>query len=157
MKILGIDPGTHRIGWGVIEKSGSKAIHLASGTIELPPYTLESSYLPTLYDAITSLLQTHCPDLVAIEKVFFQTNLKTATTVAQGRGVILLAIAQSHTPFVEFSPNTIKSAIAGDGSADKSAITRMISLILKLDTKTMLDDTCDALATALTASTNHQV
>ncbi|MEI6690780.1 MAG: crossover junction endodeoxyribonuclease RuvC [bacterium] len=157
MRILGIDPGTHRIGWGVIEKSGSQSTLIACGVIELPRFTVESIYLQELYSQLSNLLKLHHPDIVAIEKLFFQTNVKTAITVAEGRGVILLAVAQSNIPYVDYSPNTIKSAVAGDGAANKKAVIRMVSLILKCDTSTMLDDTCDALAVALTASTNHRI
>ncbi len=132
MRILGIDPGTHRIGWGIINKSGSDSALVASGVIELPPHTAEPIYLQALYQQLKALLTEHKIDLVAIEKLFFQTNVKTAITVAEGRGVILLAVAESKIPFVEFSPNTIKSAVAGDGNADKSAVTRMVSLTLNV-------------------------
>jgi crossover junction endodeoxyribonuclease RuvC len=152
MRILGIDPGTHRIGWGIIEKKGSSSTLVDCGVIELPPHTVESVYLQNLYTKLTELLSTHQVDQVAIEKLFFQSNAKTAITVAQGRGVILLAVAQANIPYVEFSPNTIKLAVAGDGSADKRAVTKMVGLTLKCDTTKMLDDTCDALAVALTAS-----
>lgn len=157
MRILGIDPGTHRIGWGVINKSGSSSRLVAAGVIELPRHTVESIYLQELYINLTGLLSEHKPELVAIEKLFFQNNVKTAMTVAEGRGVILLCVAQASVPYVEYSPNTIKSAVAGNGSAHKPEVTRMVGLTLRCNTTTMLDDTCDALAVALTASTNHRV
>jgi len=149
VKVLDIDPGTHRVGWGLIEGTVTKQRHLASGCIEVPPHTELGSYLQNLYSEITLLLKTHQPELVAIEKLFFQKNAKTAISVAQARGVILLAIVENNLPFVEYSPNTIKSVVAGNGQSDKKTIERMIRLLLGVDTANV-DDTSDALAIAIT-------
>jgi crossover junction endodeoxyribonuclease RuvC len=155
MRILGIDPGTHRIGWGIIEKTGSQCVHIACGAIELPPHTESSSYLLALHQGLSKIIAQYQPDLAAVEKLFFQTNIKTASTVSEGRGVILLALAQAGVTYLEFSPNTIKQAVTGDGRADKTAISRMVAILLKLDTKHLLDDTADALAVALTGATHR--
>lgn len=148
-KVLGIDPGTHRVGWGLIDGSVTKQRHLASGCIEVPPLTQLGSYLQNLHSQVSLLLKTHQPELVAIEKLFFQKNVKTAITVSQARGVIMLAIAENKIPFVEYSPNTIKSVVTGNGQSDKKTVERMVRLLLGVNTPSV-DDTSDALAIAIT-------
>lgn len=148
-KVLGIDPGTHRVGWGLIDGTVAKQHHLASGCIEVPPLTELGSYLQNLHSQITSLLQIHKPKLVAIEKLFFQKNLKTAITVSQARGVVLLAITENNIPFVEYSPNIIKLVVTGNGQNDKKTVARMVGLLLGVNTPSV-DDTSDALAIAIT-------
>jgi len=151
MKVLGIDPGTHRIGWGIIEGNINSQSAIEYNCIELPKHTKQDVYLPRIYKEIKKLLTKHKPDLVGIEKIFFQKNKKTATIVAQARGVIILAVSQANTAFIELSPNTIKSTVAGSGRADKEQVVDMTCLLLNISEKPKLDDTTDALATAITA------
>lgn len=153
MKVLGIDPGTHRIGWGVIDGTPSSHNALAFGCIELPKHTTLDIYLKNTYIKINEILNLHKPDLVGIESLFFQKNKKTAIMVAQSRGVIMLSLAQNSLPIKEFAPNTVKSAVAGNGAASKKDVLHMVSLLLDLDSDEMLDDTADALAVAITAIT----
>ena len=149
MRILGIDPGTHRIGWGVIEGDLTDQTLVEAGCIDLPHHTQIDTYLHLIHQQISQLIQQYQPQKVGVEKIFFQKNVKTAINVAQARGVILLAIAQNSLPIIELSPNTIKSAVTGNGQADKQQVAQMVSLLLDLDQSFKLDDTYDALATAI--------
>lgn len=148
MKVLGIDPGTHRVGWGVIEKTGSKCGAVAHGCLEFPPHTASTTYLPLLQERIIKLLHDHNPDRLGIETLLFQKNVKTAISVAEARGVILLAAAESSIPVVERAPNRVKLATTGHGDSNKRAVARMVGLLLGVNTKGLLDDEVDALAIA---------
>lgn len=150
-RVLGIDPGTHRIGWGVIEGTPSKTQMVAADCIELPRGTSTAEYLLKIQSEIENLLLKYSPEKIGIEALFVQKNLKTVTSVAEARGVILYTFAKHGLFWSEYSPNTIKSCVAGAGNAGKHEVERMVGLLLRLDTKQLLDDTTDALAVALTA------
>ncbi len=148
-KVLGIDPGTHRIGWGVIDGTPSRPGLEGCGCIELPKGTGTSEYLLKIQSEIENLLLKYQPDKIGIESLFVQKNLKTAMTVSEARGVILYTFAKHGLSWIELSPNTIKSAVAGAGNAGKEEVQRMVGLLLRLDSKQLLDDITDALAVAL--------
>lgn len=148
-RVLGIDPGTHRIGWGVIDGTPSRPGLVACGCLEFPPHTAKSDYLLKLHAHIEELILKYLPTKVGIESLFVQKNLKTATSVAEARGVILHAVASHDLHWIELSPNTIKSVVAGAGNAVKQDVERMVGLLLHIDTTQLLDDTTDALAIAL--------
>ena len=148
-KVLGIDPGTHRIGWGVVEGSPSRSVLVGCGCIELPKGTEPSEYLLKIQSEIENLILKYSPDKIGIEALFVQKNLKTAMTVAEARGVILYTFAKHGLTWTQLSPNTIKSSVAGAGNAGKLEVERMVGLLLSIDTKKLLDDTTDALAVAL--------
>jgi crossover junction endodeoxyribonuclease RuvC len=148
-RILGIDPGTHRIGWGVIDGNPSKPILVECNCLEFPSGTAKSQYLLKLQAEIENLIIKYKPDKIGIEALFVQKNLKTVTSVAEARGVILYTFAKHDLSWTELSPNTIKSAVAGAGNAGKNEVERMVGLLLHIDTKKLLDDTTDALAIAL--------
>lgn len=150
--ILGIDPGTHRIGWGIIERVGNKSKLIDCGCLEFLPSTEASHYLKGIYTFFTDLLQKHSVSIVAVEKLFAQHNQKTVIKVAEARGVILLALADQNITYKEYSPNTIKLAVAGSGRANKAEVDRMVRILLGLNNGKLLDDTTDALAAALTAT-----
>jgi len=150
-RVLGIDPGTHRIGWGIIDGTPSKSLLVGCGCIELPKGTQTTEYLLKIHAEVESLILKYHPDKIGIEALFVQKNLKTVISVAQARGVILFDLAQHGLLWSEYSPNTIKSAVAGSGSAGKLEVERMVGLLLNIDTAQLLDDTTDALAVALTA------
>ena len=150
-RVLGIDPGTHRIGWGVVDGTPSRCNLVGCGCIELPKGTDTAQYLLKIQSEIENLLLKYTPDKIGIEALFVQKNLKTAMTVAEARGVILYTFAKQGLSWSEYSPNTIKSCVAGAGNAGKGEVERMVGLLLRLDTKKLLDDTTDALAVALTA------
>lgn len=148
-RVLGIDPGTHRLGWGVISSTPSRSDLVGCGCIELPKGTGKAEYLLKIEVEIENLLIKYNPDKIGIEALFVQKNLKTAITVAEARGVILLVFAKHGLSWSELSPNTIKSCVAGAGDAGKLEVQRMVGLLLRLDTSKLLDDTTDALAVAL--------
>ncbi len=153
MRVLGIDPGTHRTGWAVIEGDSYSQKALAYSCIEIPPLTESKEYLPHLHDQLREIIKSYRPDRAGIERIFFQKNKKTAISVAEARGVILYTLSESGVPYSEYTPNTIKSSVVGSGQADKSQVAYMVQTMLELAPSRLLDDTSDALGVALTAIT----
>lgn len=148
MRILGIDPGTHRIGYGVIE-TGPKPVLLACGTLE--PKGQAGEQLAALRTAISALIKKWRPDRAALERIFFGKNRKTALRVAEARGVILEAFASHQLHTDEFAPAEVKRLVAGDGGAAKSGVARMVRLTLDIPRLPKSDDAVDAIAIALSA------
>ncbi|KKU94504.1 MAG: Crossover junction endodeoxyribonuclease RuvC [Candidatus Jorgensenbacteria bacterium GW2011_GWA1_48_13] len=151
MIILGIDPGTVRVGYGVIEKNGGKLTHLESGLIKLPAENYEVR-LVALEKNLKELLRKFRPDRVGLERLFFEKNRKTAIRVAEARGVILKTIVQNSIPLKELNPKEVKLAVTGDGNASKDGVGKMVKYFLKLGSLKMLDDVSDALAIAIAAA-----
>ncbi|MCA9328152.1 crossover junction endodeoxyribonuclease RuvC [Candidatus Saccharibacteria bacterium] len=149
MKILGIDPGSGIIGFGLIEKS-SKPKMLDAGVIRTTIGDDPASRLVELYESMKELLAEFEPDEAAVEKLFFAQNVTTAMTVSQARGVILLALAEADIPIAEYTPLQIKMAMTGYGRAAKAQIQEMVRVQLNLKKKPSPDDAADALAVALT-------
>jgi len=150
MVILGIDPGVARIGWAVINKTNLNLSVLAYGLISTEKDMRNEYRLHTLYDAIISIFSKYKPDIMSIEDLFFATNAKTAISVGEARGVILLAAAKKNVPVVSYTPLSVKRTITGDGHADKKQVEKMIVQIFKLKEIPKVDDTIDALAIAAT-------
>jgi len=150
MQVLGIDPGTHRIGWAIVEGKPNKQSAVAHGCLDIAPKTPADVYLPRIYALITKLIEDYSLSALGLESLRFQKNVKTAISVAEARGVMLLAAAQHQLSVVELAPNTIKSAVAGHGGAPKQDVERMVGLLLGVDTTKLLDDETDALAVAMT-------
>lgn len=148
--ILGIDPGTHRLGWGIISGTIQSPTLIDCGCFEVPPKTESAEYLVATRRFLLDLLKKYEISSVGIEKLFAQHNQKTVISVAESRGVVLLTLAEANIPVHEFSPNTIKSTVAGTGASTKTEVERMVRLLLKLGSVKLLDDTFDALAIALT-------
>lgn len=150
MKVLGIDPGTGRMGFAVLEKTKGKESLLDAGCLE----TMANSPLPErllkIYEFLDELIKKYKPDEAAIEELFFATNAKTAMSVGAARGVILLACARHKIPTTDYSPVKIKLAVAGYGKADKRQVEYMVCQILKLKEIPKPDDAVDAVAVALT-------
>lgn len=153
MIILGIDPGTVRVGYGIIEKIGGKMLHLDSGLIKLPKEGYEVR-LVALEKNLESLLQKFKPDRVGLERLFFEKNRKTAIQVAEARGVILKTVVQKSIPVKEVNPKEVKLAVTGDGNAGKDGVEKMVKRLLNLGSVKMVDDVSDALAIAITAAWN---
>lgn len=145
---LGIDPGTARLGYGVIT-GGLKPTLIDAGVIETWPDEPMPDRLVTLYEGVQELLAEFRPGVLAIEQLFFARNVTTAISVGQARGVVILAAAQAGIPVAEYSPSQIKHAIAGYGKADKPQMQEMVRMILNLSTVPQPDDAADALAVAL--------
>ena len=149
--ILGIDPGTNRIGYGIIKMSGKKTSYVTSGLLEIKE-KYGPDQLKKIYDKILKIVDEYSPDIASVEKLFFSNNKKTAMAVAEARGVILLALAIKNIKIIEISPNEVKQMVTGHGGADKKAIMKMIGLILGLTNFKPTDDTSDALAIAIAGS-----
>lgn len=149
MKILGIDPGTAIIGYGLIDVQGQRYSALDYGCITTPAHTPMEQRLKLLYKGINQLLEQSHPDAVAVEELFFNRNITTAISVGQARGVILLAIAEHNIEFAEYTPLEVKQAIVGYGRAEKRQIQYMVTSFLKLKSIPKPDDAADALAIAI--------
>jgi len=157
MVIIGVDPGTARLGWGVIiDKSGQQTVG-DYGCIETDKSKSDAQRLGDLYKKFLQLLKKIKPDAVAIEDIFFFKNQKTIIKVSQARGVILLAVHQQKINTSSYSPLQIKMAVSGYGRADKHQIQNMVKTILKLPSIPKPDDTADALAVALTHAFTHKM
>ncbi len=152
---LGIDPGTRRIGYGVVEKIGPTTKLVEAGLLSI----LSSEDIPALLEAkreMDRIIEKFNPQIIGVEKLFFSNNQKTAMAVAQARGVILLS-AEEHGIFIkEYTPNQAKSALTGYGSADKQAMLKMVRLILCQPNLKVIDDASDALAFAIIAADERQ-
>jgi crossover junction endodeoxyribonuclease RuvC len=148
LKILGFDPGTALLGYGVVEY-GDDPVGLAFGAIDTPSAQSMPGRLLHLFEATSTLLDEHRPDAVAVEQLFFARNVTTAISVGQARGVVLLAAAQAGVQVAEYSPSAVKQAVAGYGKADKRQMQEMVRIILGLAETPRPDDAADALAVAL--------
>jgi len=151
MKILGIDPGSTRAGYGLIEKHGRDLKLIKSGLLKITSQD-KNARLLELSKSFASLLKKQRPDFMAIEKLFFMKNLKTALEVAQSRGVLLLAATSLKIPIIELSPSEVKLNITGYGSANKKLVADMVFKILKIKKLRVLDDVSDAIAIAIVAA-----
>lgn len=150
MKILGIDPGIGRCGWGIIDVQSSKLKVIKFGCIETDPKKEIPARLQEIYAEITKIIKTYKPDALSIEELFFNTNAKTAFVVGQARGVILLIAAQSNLEIAIYTPLQVKMALTGYGHAEKGQVGKMVKILLSLNEVPKPDDTADALAIALT-------
>jgi len=151
MIILGIDPGTTRVGYAVIKKKDSDNLNLLTcGCLESKNKE-QKDHLKEISDLISSLILKYRPEVLAIEKLFFTKNAKTALSVAEARGVIINSANSLTLNVREFTPLEVKVAITGYGKAEKDQVRKMVCRILKLEKIPKLDDTSDALAIALTA------
>ncbi len=150
MRILGVDPGLGRLGWGVIEVKGSSTKAVAYDCIETSKSLSEEKRLATIYQKLSDAIALYKPEVAVVEQLFFSRNVTTAFMVGQARGVVLLTAAQAQLAVVSYSPSQIKVAVTGYGRAEKKQIAQMVKVILGLSKAPRLDDTTDALAIALT-------
>jgi crossover junction endodeoxyribonuclease RuvC len=148
MIILGIDPGTARLGYGLLRKDGSKLVHLEHGCFETPKGMPQAERLSSIYASLETLIDRHQPVMVGVEKLFFKKNVKTAMTVSEARGVVLLAMRNRALRIDEFTPMQVKLAVTGYGSADKRQVQEMVRRLLSLREIPRPDDAADALAIA---------
>jgi len=150
MKILGIDPGTATTGYGVVDLEAPRLKAGACGCILTPAKQNQAVRLAHIYSELTKIIKKEKPDVVAIEKLFFINNIKTAMTVGEARGVCLLAAQQAGVAIFEYTPLQIKQALTGYGKAEKKQIQMMVKMVLKLKEIPKPDDMADALAIAIT-------
>jgi len=149
MKILGIDPGTARTGWGVIKIQNSKFKIQNYGCIETPARKLLEERLEMIYKKIRAIIRKEKPQCVAVEQLYFFKNIKTALSVGHARGVIILAAKREKKQIFEYTPLQVKNAVVGYGRANKHQVQQMVKAILKLDKIPKSDDAADGLATAI--------
>ena len=157
MKVLAIDPGYGRCGVAVVEKNPSTALGasgremlLYSACIETPAKMDFPERLAVIANECARLIKTHAPDCVALEKLYFQTNQKTAMRVAEVRGALINTAQGAGIEVFEYTPGEVKSAAAGSGSADKKAVARMLHALMKIEKNIEHDDEYDAIAIAVT-------
>jgi crossover junction endodeoxyribonuclease RuvC len=151
-RILGIDPGTGRLGFGVIDVVAGVPTLVDAGVITTLPHTPESERLITIFDELSNIISDTKPSQMSVEKLFFAQNVTTAIAVAQARGVILLCGKQAGLELSEYTPLQIKMALTGYGRATKQQIQEMVRVLLKLKEIPKPDDCADALAIALVHS-----
>ncbi len=158
MRILGIDPGLATIGLGLVDAQSVHQIACKEWlTIETQPGVPTPDRLKEIHDDLAAFLEEKRPDLAVVERLFFETNVKTAMDVAQARGVILLTLAEHGVPAIEPTPLQLKSAITGDGKADKQQVQEMLMRMLKLTSVPKPDDAADALALAVYGALTRQM
>ena len=149
MRILGIDPGTGLMGFGIIE-TGAKPKLVDAGVIRTKVHQAEQERLLIIFDSLHEIVKETEPQMVSVEKLFFARNVTTAMSVAQARGVVLLVAQQHGLPIYEYTPMQIKQSLTGYGKADKKQMQEMVRLLLNLKEAPKPDDAADALAAALT-------
>ena len=149
MFVLGIDPGLSRCGYGVVEQVGNKPEAVAIGVIRTPPKAATANRLAAVHREFQELIEEYRPDVVAIERVFFQVNVRTAMSVAQVSGLAMAVGAAAGAEVVEYTPNQVKEAVAGWGNATKEQMQRMVQSLLSLPDLPTPPDAADAAAVAL--------
>jgi crossover junction endodeoxyribonuclease RuvC len=148
---LGLDPGTATTGFGLVRQSPDDSLQaVAFGILTTPKDAPLANRLALLYTQLKDLILLHRPETCAVEKLFFQRNVSTALAVGHARGVTLLALAQAGLEVAEYTPNEVKQAVAGYGSADKRQVQEMVRVLLSLPEIPRPDDAADALAIAIT-------
>jgi crossover junction endodeoxyribonuclease RuvC len=150
MRIIGIDPGTGILGFGIIEANGPKVQLVDAGVIRTPVHEDDAVRLLTIYEELTDIIAQTKPQQMSVEKLFFARNVTTAMTVAQARGVVLLCGQQAGLELYEYTPMQIKQSVTGYGKADKKQMQEMVRVLLQLQEIPRPDDAADALAAALT-------
>jgi len=149
MIILGVDPGTATMGYGILEKTGNHFRALAYGVLETPKTMHPHERLRELYYGLRGLCETYQPDALATEQLLFQTNRRTAIAVARAAGIALLVAAEQGIEWREYTPLQVKQAVTGYGGADKKQVQTMVQRLLGLESVPKPDDAADALAIAI--------
>ena len=149
MRIFGIDPGSERTGYGCVETDGSRHRIVTCGAIATPAGAPFPEKLLTIHDRLAALLAESRPDCVAIENLFYATNVKSALKLGHARGVAMLAAVEARLPVVEYTPAEIKRAVVGYGRAEKQQVQQMVKLLLGLAQPPTPHDAADALAVAI--------
>ena len=154
MRVLGIDPGTATLGWGVIDHHGAVTRPVDYGALTTAADLADHERLKELYDGLTGLCGLYAPEAAAVEKLYFGQNSRTAMVVGQARGIVLLVLAQHGVPYVEMAPAEVKQAVTGYGRADKRQVQLMVQRLLGLKEYPRPDDAADALAIAICGAEN---
>jgi len=149
MLVLGIDPGLATTGYGLVQETSAGLQAVAFGVVSTLARQPLTARLQQLYRELSALIREHRPDESAVEELFFSRNVRTAMSVGQARGVVLLALANAGLPVAEYTPLTVKQAVSGFGGADKVQMQTMVKMLLKLQDIPRPDDAADALAIAI--------
>lgn len=150
MAVIGFDPGSAITGYGVIEERADHSLQVIDyGVLRTSPKLSLPDRLISIYEQVNQILTLHQPHSAAVENLYFQKNVRTALTVGQARGVLLLALAQADLPIAEYNPMEVKQAVAGYGKADKRQMQQMVKMLLNLEDIPRPDDAADALAVAI--------
>ncbi len=150
MRIIGIDPGTGILGFGVIDAAKGKATLVTAGVITTPAHTPLDERLEEIFDGLTEIIAETKPQVMSIEKLFFSQNVTTAMSVSHARGVAMLTGRKAGLPIAEYTPQEIKQTLTGYGKADKKQVQEMVRLQLGLRVVPKPDDAADGLAAAIT-------
>lgn len=156
MVILGIDPGTAITGYGLIQKQGNHLKRIAFGAILTAPETHMALRLQKIYRELQKVIEQYRPDVMAVEQLFFNKNVRTALTVGQARGVVLLAGAEAGLNIIEYTPLQVKMAVVGYGRAEKKQVQEMVRILLCLNEIPKPDDAADALAIAICHANSYK-
>jgi crossover junction endodeoxyribonuclease RuvC len=149
MRVLGIDPGSRRTGWGIVQLEGTRLRQVAAGTVAVPERLPLPERLRRIHDALEGIVAAHQPEAVAVEEIFFAKYANAALKLGHARGVALLVAAQSDIGVHEYPPAIVKRTVAGRGAADKAQIGRLVATLLGL-AEPPQEDAADALAVAIT-------
>ena len=147
--VLGIDPGTAHTGYGVVLARGSTLAALDGGVLHTEPHDSLAERLARIHGWVRDLIEEHEPEAVAVEDLFFGQNARSAFAVGQARGVTLLAAGQAGIPCFSYTPQAVKTAVCGNGRAQKDQVQRMVGALLKLPEPPQPDHAADALAVAI--------
>ncbi|MBI2776036.1 MAG: crossover junction endodeoxyribonuclease RuvC [Chloroflexi bacterium] len=157
MIVLGIDPGTAALGWGIVDRTGGTLRMLDVGCLETSPDLALPDRLLAIHRFLGELIARHRPEIVGVERLFFSKNAQTAFAVGQARGVVLLAAAEAGCTVREATPSEVKTAVTGSGTADKTQVGRMVAVCLNLAAVPRPDDAADALAVAIWAANSERL
>lgn len=156
MVILGVDPGTAICGYGLIEKEGNHLKRIAFGAILTAPETATALRLQQISRELQAIIERYRPDVMAVEQLFFNKNVRTALAVGQARGVILLVGAEAGLDIMEYTPLQVKMAVVGYGRAEKKQVQEMVRILLCLNEIPKPDDAADALAIAICHANSYK-
>ena len=149
MIILGIDPGSLNVGYGILQVEKRKIVAAGCDTIKINPKLQLSKRLVQIHFGLDKVIAEYKPDIAVVETIFYGKNIKSAFTLGHARGVIILALAQHNITIEEYSPREVKKSVVGNGNASKEQVEYMVQKILNLSTKPKTEDAADALAIAL--------
>jgi crossover junction endodeoxyribonuclease RuvC len=149
MLVLGIDPGAATTGWGLVSREGDQLALVDYGTVRTSSDAPLPQRLQVLYQGLGQVISSHQPSAVAVEKLFFNKNVRTAMTVGEARGVALLAVAEAGLPVHEYTPLEVKQSVCGYGRASKEQVQKLVQMLLGLDSIPQPDDAADAIAIAI--------
>ncbi len=149
MRVLGIDPGSETLGWGVVEGSGLKYAAVDFGVVKSDPRQAFSKRLANIYDGVSAVIEDLQPDVVSIEDAFYAVNVKVALKLGQVRGVLLLLAEQRGLAIAEYAPRLIKQTVVGYGNAEKHQVQEMVRVLLRMKSAPTPHDAADALAIAI--------